>query len=238
MCGSSTSEVHAKRMRRCIRTSSLVSTVHRKSFSEVTMVSESTCGVSDASLQSCLLGILFSLVRMSRSNSRVSWRFSAHLRGILLKRPREGSSFSTHHSSLALLYQAKAGGDDPAVRLLAVPSSAMTRPSWTSCLNVFVGILRSVCGQTRPCLTPSSLMSLSKKPGLSVPAQEMQHRLRRRLRSRHHNPPSSEYIQQTRPSRQCHRKQQRRLLARVPCQIPQLQLRVTESQQLLISATS
>jgi hypothetical protein len=155
------------------------------------MVSASTCGVSDASLQSCLLDTPSFLVKTSRSNSRVSWRFSAPLHGTSSRRPPEGNSFSTRHLSLALRYQAKGGGEDPAVRLSAVPSSAMTRPSWTSSLNVFVGILRSVCGQIKPCLTPLSPMSLSKKPDPSALAQEMQPLLRRRHRPRHHNPPSS-----------------------------------------------
>ena len=237
MCELSISEVLAKPMRRCTRTSSRGSTVHLRSFSEVTMVSESTCGVLDASLRNCSLDTLSSLVRMSRSNSRVSWRSSAHLLGTSSRRPPEESSSLTHHSSLVSQCQAKAEGDGLAVRLLVVPSSAMTRPSWTSCLNVFVGILRSVCDQTKPCHTPSSPMSRSEKLGPSVHAQETQPQLRRRLRLRHHNPPSSGYTQPILPSRQCRRKRRRQLLARVPYQIPQTQLRETDSRRPLISTT-
>ena len=201
------------------------------------MVSASICGVLDVSLRSCSLGILSSLVKMSRSNSRVLWKSSAHLLGISLKRPREGNFSSTRHSSLASQYQAKAGGDDLAVRLSVVPSSATMRLSWTSSLNVFGGILRSVCGQTKPYLTPSLPMSPSEKLGLSVHAPEMQPQLRPQLQPRHRNHPSSGCNQQILPSRQCHCKRRRRLLARVLYQIPQTQLRVMQSQQHLMSTT-
>ena len=235
MCGSSTSGVPAKQTRKCIRTSSRVSTVRLRSFSEVTMVSELTCGVSDASLRNCLLGTQSSLVRMSRSSSHVLWKSSAHLPGTSSRRPLEENFSSIHHSILASQYRAKAGGDVLAVRLLAVPSSAMIRPSWTSSPNVFVGILRSVCDQTKPCLTPSSPMSRLEKLGPSVHAQETLPQLRRRLRPQHRNRPSSGYTQQTLPSHQCHRRPRRLLLARVPYQIPQTQLRVMDSQRPLIS---
>jgi hypothetical protein len=238
MCGSLTSVVPAKRTRRCIRTSSLASTVHRRSFSEATMVLESTCGVSDASLLSCSLGIPSSLVRMSRNNSRVSWKFSVHLLGISSKRPPGESFSSIRHSSLASQYQAKAGGDVLAVRLLAVPSSVMMKPSWTSSLNVFVGILRSVCDQIRPCPIPSLPTSPSEKQDLSVLAQGMQLQWLRQSRPRHRSLLSSGYTQQTRPSRRFHCKQRQRLLARVPCRTLQTQLRIMHSQQPLISTTS
>lgn len=237
MCGLSTSEVPAKQTRRCIRTSSRVSTVHLRSFSEVTMVLESTCGVSDVSLRNCSLGTLSSLVKTSRSSSRALWKSSAHPPGTSSKRPPGENSSSIHHSSLASQYRARAGGDGLAVRLLVVPSSAMTRPSWTSSLNVFVGIPRSVFDQTKPCLTPSSPMSRSEKPDLSVHAQETQPQLRRRLRPRHRSHLSSGCTQQILPYQQCQRKRRRRLLARVPYQIPQIQLRVMDSQQLPMSTT-
>ena len=174
---------------------------------------------------------------MSRSNSRVSWKSSDHLLEISSRRPPEENSSSILHSSLASQYQAKAGGGDLAVRLLVVPSSAMTRLSWTSSLNVFVGILRSVCGQIRLYPTPSLPMSHSGKLDLSAHVRELQPQLCRRLRPRHRNPPSSGYTQQIRQSRQCHYKQRRRLLARVPYQIPQIQLRVMQSQRPLMSTT-
>ena len=227
--------VLAKRMRRCIRTSSRVSTVHLRSFSEVTMVLVLTCGVSDAFLQNFSPDTLSSLEKMSKSNLRVLWRSSARPLATSSRKPREENFSSIRHSSLVLQCQVKAEGDGPVARLLVVPSSAKMRLSWTSSLSVFDGTLRSVCVQTRPCLTPSSLMSLSEKLDLSVHVQGLRHQLRRQPRPQRRNLQSSVYIQQIRPSRQCHHKQLRQPLVRVPYQIPQTRLRVMEAQQPLMS---
>ena len=233
MYESSTLEVPAKQTRKCIRTFNPVSTVHQRSFLVVTMALASICGVLDAFLLNCLPGIPSSLVRTNKNNSRVSWKSSAHLLGILSKRHRGGSCFSTRLSSHESQFRVKAEEDDLVARLSAVPSSAMMRHSSTSSPSVFAGILRSVCDQTRRCRILSSLTSRSDERVRSVRVLETRLQPLRLRQQQHRNLQSSVFTRQTRLSQQCRRKRQRRLPAHVPYQIPQLQPRVMELRRRL-----
>lgn len=214
--------VPAKQTKRCIRTSSLVSTAHRRSFWEVTTVSASTCGVSDVFSPSSSPVTPFSPVRTNKSNSHVSWRSSVRPPETSSRKPREGSYSSTRHSSLVSLFLVRAEGEDQAANPSAVPSNATTRLSWTFSHSVFVGIRRSVCDLTKLCRIPS--LPTSHLDGRDPSARALETRLRpiHQPPPPHHNLRSNVLNRQTR-FRPLHRKHQRRCPVHAHCPIPPTQ---------------